>query len=69
MGSSRATIFSVFGPPGGIAMVDCTEEAGSAVWDAGTWYYPLPQNGPIAMAINFEEDHAHCVEFFQMPGA
>ncbi|HET6247788.1 MAG TPA: hypothetical protein VFE47_08830 [Tepidisphaeraceae bacterium] len=67
VGSSRTTIFAVFGPPGGVAVTAPPEEPGSAVWEAGTWYYSLPQNGSMAMAVNFDDDYAHCVEFFQMP--
>ncbi len=36
-------------------------------WLAETWYYPLPRNGPMAMAINFSEDFATAVEFFKAP--
>lgn len=66
LGSSRATIHAVFGPPRSAAI----EGVGVAVhpqqvfWQSDTWYYPLRRQGPMAIAINFQEDHASKVEFF-----
>src|SRR6185437_2708125 len=64
VGSSRSTIIAVFGPPRS-AVVSCEADGVVAgLWEAQTWYYPMPRKGPMAMAINFDEDHASCVEFF-----
>lgn len=70
MGSSKALIAEVFGPPRS-AVVDDGADAKEPVqfWQANTWYYPLPRQGPLAMAINFSEGFAHRVEFFQTPHA
>ena len=67
LGSSKASIASVFGPPRAAVMVGAAP-AKSDGSDADTWYYPLPRNGPMAMAINFDEGFAKTVEFFQAPG-
>ena len=69
IGSSKSAIASVFGPPRtadfpGIGLV---VKAKLAFWKADTWYYPLPRNGPMAMAIAFHDDLARQVEFFTAP--
>lgn len=69
LGSSRATIQAVFGPPRS-AMVD---GVGVVVhpqhihWQSDTWYYPLRRRGPMALAIQFQDDLATKVEFFTAP--
>jgi hypothetical protein len=69
IGSTKATIESVFGPPRSAAVKD----VGVVVlpqhvfWQADTWYYPLPRDGPMALAINFSDDLATNVEFFTAP--
>jgi hypothetical protein len=68
VGNNRETLVSVFGPPRGAAVVRREQDGViSSFWEAETWYYPLPRQGMMAMAINFEEEYANCVEFFQMP--
>ena len=68
IGSSKATIESVFGPPRSIAI----DEIGVIVHPrlvfrlADTWYYPMPRHEPLAMAINFRDQTATRVEFMPM---
>jgi hypothetical protein len=74
LGSSKSAIASVFGPPRSAvvmhAAVALTGGAGGATyWNADTWYYPLPKNGPLAMAIEFQGDDARRVEFLRAPEA
>ncbi len=35
------------------------------MWRGATWYYPLQQEQSLAMAIEFVDDSARHVEFFQ----
>ena len=73
VGSSKSAIASVFGPPRSAvvmhAAVAVTGAAGATYWHADTWYYPLPKNGPLAMAIEFQGDDARRVEFLRAPEA
>lgn len=69
LGSSRATIHAVFGPPRsavveGVAVVVRPQQI---FWQSDTWYYPLRRQGPMAIAINFQDDFATKVEFFTAP--
>ena len=41
---------------------------GNGYWHASTWYYPLPKNKSLAMAIEFDDDAARKVEFLRAPG-
>ena len=68
LGSSRSTIQAVFGPPrsaviDGIGVVVHPQQV---YWQSDTWYYPLRRQGPMAIAINFQDDLATKVEFFTM---
>lgn len=68
LGSSRSTIQAVFGPPrsaviDGIGVVVHPQQV---YWQSNTWYYPLCRQGPMAIAINFQDDLATKVEFFTM---
>jgi hypothetical protein len=69
IGSSKSAIASVFGPPrtADLPGIGLVVRPKVAFWQADTWYYPLPRNGPVAMAIAFDEDLAHQVEFFTAP--
>ena len=69
VGSSKSTIESVFGPPRSAALVGVgvVTHPKMVFWQADTWYYPIPRHGPMAMAINFNEDFATDVEFFTAP--
>ena len=72
LGSDKATIESVFGPPRAAALCGAGGKAAvlapdAIFWHADTWYYPLPRNGPLAMAIGFDAQLAKRVEFFQTP--
>lgn len=71
IGSSKSTIESVFGPPRSAAVHDIgvVVHPKMVFWNADTWYYPLPREGPMAMAINFRDDLATQVEFFTSPQA
>jgi hypothetical protein len=67
VGSSKITIQSVFGPPRGAVVHRPTSAGRVTFWDSATWYYPLPRDGLIAMAISFRGDIARAVEFFETP--
>lgn len=61
VGSSKATVANVFGPPRSAALL--AHSTATSFWQADTWYYPLPAGGPIAMAISFADEFARSVEF------
>ncbi|HEY2584490.1 MAG TPA: hypothetical protein VGI81_01850 [Tepidisphaeraceae bacterium] len=69
LGSSKATIQAVFGPPRSVAIpgVGVVVHPQQVYWQSDTWYYPLNRQGPTAVAINFSDDHATKVEFFSSP--
>jgi len=74
IGSSKSAIASVFGPPRSAVVMHAAVAvtggaAGATYWHADTWYYPLPKNGPLAMAIEFQGDDARRVEFLRAPEA
>jgi hypothetical protein len=68
IGSSKATIESVFGPPRSVAI----DQIGVIVYPrlvfrlADTWYYPLPRRSRLALAIRFQDQMATRVEFLQV---
>jgi hypothetical protein len=70
IGNTKAAVASVFGPPRSAAVRGVVKSAGKspAFWQASTWYYPLPRNDSLAMAIEFDNDAARRVEFFRAPG-
>ena len=71
IGNTKAAVASVFGPPRSAALrgvVKANAGTGSGYWNATTWYYPLPRNESLAMAIEFEEESARRVEFIRAPG-
>ena len=65
VGSSKAAIASVLGPPRSAVLMQTVP--GATYWQADTWYYPLPKSGPLAMAIEFDGDDAKNVEFLRAP--
>jgi hypothetical protein len=67
VGSSKAAIASVLGPPRSAVLMHTAP--GATYWQADTWYYPLPKSGPLAMAIQFNGDDARRVEFLRAPDA
>ena len=69
IGSNKSTIEFVFGPPRSAAVkgVAVIVQPQLVFWQADTWYYPLPRNGPMALAINFSDNLATQVEFFTAP--
>lgn len=67
VGSPKATILAVFGPPRGAVLCNPTEIADAGYWPANTWYYALPKNEGLAIAIGFEDDMAKYVDFFHPP--
>src|SRR5437016_2298456 len=68
-GSPKQTIEQVFGPPrtAGVNGVGLVVYPRTIFWQADTWYYPLPRNGLMAMAITFVDELAAKVEFFTAP--
>lgn len=71
IGNTKAAVASVFGPPRSAALrgvVKANAAVGPGYWQATTWYYPLPRNNSLAMAIEFDHDAARRVEFFRAPG-
>ena len=70
VGNTKAAVASVFGPPRSAAVRGVVKSGGKspAFWQASTWYYPLPRNDALAMAIEFDDDSARRVEFFRAPG-
>ena len=70
VGNTKAAVASVFGPPRSAAVRGVVKSGGKspAFWQASTWYYPLPRNDALAMAIEFDHDAARRVEFFRAPG-
>ena len=69
IGSSKSTIQAVFGPPRSAAVpeVGVVVHPKQVYWQSDVWYYPLRRQGPMAIAINFDEDLATKVEFFTAP--
>jgi hypothetical protein len=69
IGSRKEMIESVFGPPRSTAIpgVGVVIHPQKIFWQTDLWYYPLVRNRPMAMAINFSDDHATRVEFFTSP--
>jgi hypothetical protein len=67
VGSPKATILAVFGPPRGAVVDGTMDPAATGYWQAQTWYYPLPRNGRLAMAIEFDDEMARHVDFFSAP--
>lgn len=69
VGSSKATIQAVFGPPRSVAIpgAGVVVHPQQVYWQSDTWYYPLNRQGPTAIAISFSEDFATQVEFFSSP--
>ena len=68
IGSSKSAVAKVFGPPQ--SAVISSGVAGpkpATFWLADTWYYPMPRNNPMAMAIRFTHDSARTVEFLTPP--
>jgi hypothetical protein len=61
VGTPRDTIMAVFGPPRAAVMHSATQPE---FWQSDTWYYALPRNGRMAMAISFDADMAKSVDFF-----
>lgn len=69
VGSSKATIEAVLGPPRSVAIpgIGVVVHPKQVYWQSDTWYYPLRRQGPTAIAINFSDDFATTVEFFTAP--
>ena len=71
IGNTKAAVASVFGPPRSAALrgvIKANAGSGPGYWQATTWYYPLPRNDALAMAIEFDDESARRVEFFRAPG-
>jgi hypothetical protein len=70
MGSSKLAVAKVFGPPPSAVMSSRIAASKTPTfWHADTWYYPMPRNGPLAMAIRFADDSARAVEFIRPPAS
>jgi len=68
LGSSKTNIANVFGAPRGAVLEgEQARESDAGFLKADVWYYPLPRQGPLAMAIRFHEGFAKRVEFFSPP--
>jgi hypothetical protein len=68
VGSSKSAVAKVFGPPhSAIISSQTTGLKPDTYWVADTWYYPLPRNAPMALAIRFADDSARSVEFIRPP--
>lgn len=67
VGSPKATIIAVFGPPRCAVVNDPADFAQPNFWQADTWYYALPRNGRLSMAISFDDELAKVVDFFNAP--
>lgn len=70
VGNTKVAVASVFGPPRSAAVRGFVRSGGKApaYLQATTWYYPLPRNDALAMAIEFDDESARRVEFFRAPG-
>ena len=68
VGSPKATIIAVFGAPRCAVVRNPVDWVHPNFWQADTWYYSLPRNGRLAMAISFHDELAKYVDFFQAPG-
>jgi hypothetical protein len=70
IGNTKAAVASVFGPPRSAALRGIIKPGSKApaYWQANTWYYALPRNDALAMAIEFLDDAARRVEFIRAPG-
>ena len=69
VGASKSTVESVLGPPRSAAVqgVGVVVRPKMVFWQSDMWYYPLPRDGPTAMAIEFSDDLVRRVEFFTAP--
>ncbi len=69
IGNSKSAVAAVFGPPRSALVQGPVAIGGGACafMQADTWYYPLPKNDGLAMAIEFDDDSARHVEFFTAP--
>jgi hypothetical protein len=67
IGSSKSAVAKVFGPPQSAVVSLVADVEPATFWAADTWYYPMPRNGPLAMAIRFSQGSARSVEFVQPP--
>jgi hypothetical protein len=67
VGSPKATIMAVFGPPRCAVVNDPDDFAHPNFWQSDTWYYSLPRNARLSMAISFDDELAKYVDFFQAP--
>ena len=69
IGNTKSGVAWVFGPPTSAVLAPNTAVVLQAnFWQANTWYYPLPSNGPLAMAVEFTDDLARRVQFLRAPG-
>jgi hypothetical protein len=68
IGCSKSAVAKVFGPPHSAIISSRVDNLKPATfWLADTWYYPLPRNAPLALAIRFTDDLARSVEFIRPP--
>ncbi len=67
IGSPKCTILAVFGPPRTAVVSDSSDAAEPSFWQAQTWYYALPKNDRMAMAVRFDREMARSVDFFKPP--
>jgi hypothetical protein len=68
VGSSKTTVAAVLGPPRSAALAGRAPASNASFWQADTRYYPRRERAPAAaMALRFDEDFAHRVEFLGRP--
>ena len=63
VGTRRAAIASVFGPPRCAVMADGSVATPEAAWLGQTWYYPVTSPSAVAVAIEFADEHACRIVF------
>lgn len=66
IGNSKRSIARAFGAPHSAVAVNSRSPL-PTLWDANTWYYPLPRHGYAAVAIEFADDLASRVHLLKPP--
>lgn len=70
VGRRKASIVAAYGPPRtarSVADYRATMGRTTTFWSADTWYYPVDPRTRTAMAVEFVENVARDVEFFDAP--
>ena len=67
VGADKSAVIAVLGPPRSAVASGSELKPSATYWQASTWYYPVPRNEQMGMAINFEDDCAGALISFR-PG-